>query len=116
MIEVDFKALGNRLRQKRQELGVSQFGVAAVAGLSPSFYGKIERGETKASLETFVLLLSVLNASADEMLADSLKNDLYADVDWNTYKAYARTIHDENEEMINAFYESDESGEETSFE
>jgi len=44
-----------------------------MCGVSMSFIGHIERGSRIMSLDTFIRLCRVLDASADELLWDSIK-------------------------------------------
>jgi transcriptional regulator with XRE-family HTH domain len=51
--------LGQRIRARRRELGLSQEGLAHNAGLDRSYVGRIERGEHNL---TFVSLVKVARA------------------------------------------------------
>lgn len=51
--------LGQRIRAKRRELGLSQEGLAHEAGLDRSYVGRIERGEHNL---TFVALVKLCRA------------------------------------------------------
>lgn len=51
--------LGQRIRAKRKELGMSQEGLANEAGLDRSYVGRIERGEHNL---TFVSLVRLCRA------------------------------------------------------
>lgn len=47
--------MGERLRERRSELHITQAEAAELLGLSLSFYGQIERGARKLSLEELVI-------------------------------------------------------------
>jgi len=47
--------MGERLRERRSELHITQAEAVELLGLSLSFYGQIERGARKLSLEDLVL-------------------------------------------------------------
>lgn len=51
--------LGQRIRARRQKLGMSQEGLAHEAGLDRSYVGRIERGEHNL---TFVSLVRIARA------------------------------------------------------
>ena len=51
--------LGQRIRSRRSELGLSQEGLANEAGLDRSYVGRVERGEHNL---TFVALLKLCRA------------------------------------------------------
>lgn len=55
--------VGNRVRQYRQRLGLSQEKLALNAGLTVSFLGDIERGNKKPTIESLEKLLRALNVS-----------------------------------------------------
>ena len=72
MKNIDYTAMGGRIRNARQSLGLSQLELAEQCGLSVSFLGHIERGSRKMSLETLVSVCEALNLSADYLLQDEL--------------------------------------------
>ena len=65
--------LGQRIRAKRKELGMSQEGLAHEAGLDRSYVGRIERGEQNL---TFVALVRLARAMKCDVAA--LTHDLPA--------------------------------------
>lgn len=58
--------LGQRIRQRRKELGMSQEGLAHEAGLDRSYVGRIERGEHNL---TFVALVKLCRAMGCDVAA-----------------------------------------------
>lgn len=72
MKNIDYTAMGGRIRGARQAAGLSQSELAERCALSVSFLGHIERGSRKMSLETLVSICEVLNLSADYLLQDEL--------------------------------------------
>lgn len=58
--------LGQRIRAKRRELGMSQEGLAHEAGLDRSYVGRIERGEHNL---TFVSLVKLCRAMKCDVAA-----------------------------------------------
>ena len=69
---MDYLRLGQRVRRQRKRLGMTQKEVAEKVGISLPFYGHIERGSRKASLETVINIANALGVSADTLLQDSL--------------------------------------------
>ena len=55
--------IGNRIRQHRKRLGLSQERLALNAGLTVSFLGDIERGIKKPTVESLEKLLRALDVS-----------------------------------------------------
>lgn len=58
--------LGQRIRARRRELGMSQEGLAHEAGLDRSYVGRIERGEHNL---TFVALIRLCRAMRCDVAA-----------------------------------------------
>ena len=71
-MNMDYEGLGKRIRTIRRQRGLTQKDAAIKVGISTAFFGLIERGQRKASIETLVSISNVLNASMDELLLDSL--------------------------------------------
>ena len=68
---IDYKALGAKLKQRRLFLDLTQEKVADKLGLSESFYSRIERGSRVLSLETLVKVACFFDVSLDYLLLDS---------------------------------------------
>jgi len=64
----DHPPFGDRLRARRQELGLSLRDVAGRLGLSPSLISQIERGRANPSVSTLYALVAELDLSLDELL------------------------------------------------
>lgn len=62
------RAVGRRLRELRQVVGLSQEDVALTAGLDRSYVGQIERGERNVSLVTIHKLASALGVAPHVLL------------------------------------------------
>ncbi len=61
--------LGNRIRERRQEVGLSQEVLAEQAGISPNTISRIECGQTAMSVETFQKLVRILGSDANWLLS-----------------------------------------------
>ena len=73
---VNYKALGKRIQQRRQQLGLSQNDAAEKLDLSTSFFSRVERGEKVASLETLIKIANFFEFSLDFLLQDSMKKSV----------------------------------------
>ena len=60
--------LGNRLREKRLELGYSQEELAEVIGIHRTYIGTIERGEKTVTITTLNKICKALNVTMSEFL------------------------------------------------
>ena len=73
MPELDYAAIGRRIRTARKKQGLTQETLAEMAGLSIPHMSNIENGKTKLSLPTLVRIANVLDSSLDALVHDSLK-------------------------------------------
>ena len=79
---MDYKALGQRIRQQRKLMEMTQEELASVADVSTSYIGHIERGIKHCSLETLVCICNALDIPPNSLLQDSLvKPPIEADLD-----------------------------------
>ena len=62
MKEIDYRAIGTRIRNCRRRAHMTQEQLAERAGISLSFLGHIERGSRIASVETIIRLSTALSA------------------------------------------------------
>lgn len=66
--EIDYVAIGRRIRKYRWESGISQEMLAEAAGVSTTHMSHIETGGTKLSLSVFVKIAHALRIPADFLL------------------------------------------------
>ena len=66
----DLIELGNRIRDRRQELRLSQEKVAEKAGISVNTVSRIEGGQSAMSIEIFIKMVQILGVDADELLGE----------------------------------------------
>ena len=71
-MELDYQAIGIRIRRLRKEQGLTQQRLAELSSQEPSNISHIERGATKLSLPTIVNIANSLNVTVDDLLCDSL--------------------------------------------
>ena len=71
-MELDYHAIGIRLRRLRKQQALTQQDLANLAHLEPSNISHIERGATKLSLPTIVNISNALGITVDDLLCDSL--------------------------------------------
>jgi len=73
---VNYVALGNRIRKIRRLQHLTQIQVSTSIGISLSFYGHIERGSRKASINTLVKISRALKTTPNDLLFDSMVWDV----------------------------------------
>ena len=57
------KTIGHRLRNYRQQSGLSQEKLAELSGCHPTYIGQVERGEKNATIESIAKIAEALNIS-----------------------------------------------------
>ena len=67
---MDYKRLGERIREERLRLNLTQAALAEAVDISDTYMGAIERGERSLTLDTLVRLVSRLGVTIDYMLSD----------------------------------------------
>jgi transcriptional regulator with XRE-family HTH domain len=67
---MDYKRLGERIREERLRLHLTQAELAEAIDISDTYMGAIERGERSLTLNTIVRLVNRLGVSIDYLLAD----------------------------------------------
>ncbi len=72
-MNIDYKAIGVRIKAARVRKGVTQGYIAEVTGLSTPHISNIETGNTKLGLPTVIHLANVLDVSVDELLCDNIR-------------------------------------------
>ena len=74
---VDYTAIGDRIRQRRSELKITQEKLGYMVGVSNSHISSIERAEKTPSLDTLLLICGALGISTDYLV----NGTIYTDVD-----------------------------------
>lgn len=72
---MDYKRLGERIREERLRLNLTQAVLAEAIDISDTYMGAIERGERSLTLDTLVRLVNRLGVTIDYMLADSVSDN-----------------------------------------
>ena len=71
-MELDYKAIGKRIKTARINAGMTQERLSVLIDLSPSHMSNIETGTTRVSLATMVNIANALSVTMDDLLCDSL--------------------------------------------
>lgn len=72
LMELDYIAIGKRIKINRIKLGVTQEYIADTIDITPSHMSNIETGHTKVSLPTLVAIANALRVNIDALLCDSI--------------------------------------------
>lgn len=93
-MELDYQAIGIRVRRFRKEQGLTQQKLAELSDQEPSNISHIERGATKLSLPTIVKIANALGITVDDLLCDSLLQS-HASFDKEVHLLLSDCSHDE---------------------
>lgn len=73
-VTVNYESLGNKIRERRNFLKVTQENLANDINVSASFISDIENGRRKMSLETMIKISLALKTSLDYFILDNVKD------------------------------------------
>ena len=65
MTDLNFKMIGQRIRERRQSLGITQEFIANCLDVNPSHISNIECGRANPSLTALVKIANILQCSVD---------------------------------------------------
>ena len=93
---IDYAALGERIKNKRVENKLTQEQLGEMCELSAAHIGHIERGTRILSVEVLFRIAQVLNVSVDYLLFDSVEND-------NILSSITPILKDSDKNKVNNF-------------
>jgi len=70
---VDYVAIGKRVKELRSKKVMSQEQLATCAEISITYLSNIENAHSKASLPTFIKIANALGCGVDSLLCDNIK-------------------------------------------
>ena len=73
VFEPDYKSIGNRIKQARKKLGITQEKLSEITEVSTSHMSHIESGKTKVSLPSLILIANALHTTVDSLLHDNIE-------------------------------------------
>lgn len=85
---MDYHKLGDRIREERKKLNLSQTKLSEKIGVSDTYLGAIERGEKSLTLDTLEKISKVFGVSIDYLLSDSIES-----TDQNIIDQFRRIIY-----------------------
>lgn len=75
MKDVDYAEIGARIRAARIIQKLTQEEASEKCDITSSYYGNIERGDKKMSVETLIKVAKGLNISTEELLFGDVKDE-----------------------------------------
>jgi len=94
---MDYVRLGQRIREERLKLRLTQTKLAEDIDVSDAYIGQIERGERSLTLDTLVRLVNRLGVTIDYLLKDSVEST--DDVIINQFKQIIDMQSDKRRQM-----------------
>lgn len=71
-MELDYKAIGKRIKIARIRADLTQESLAEMTDISPTHMSNIETGTTRVSLNALVSIANALSVTLDDLLCDSV--------------------------------------------
>lgn len=71
---MDYKQLGINIRNERKKQNLTIEELAFRADITPNYLGKIERAQTKLSLEVLIKIANALDVTSDDLLFHEFPN------------------------------------------
>ena len=106
MVSEIAKQIGQRIRNYRVKLGLSQEKLAEFSGVHPTYIGQLERGEKNATLESIEKISKALNLPLSklfEKLGDAVENQ--RDIPSECYDFLLSKTFKEQEQLFNILME-----------
>lgn len=87
-MDLDYYAIGNRIKSVRESAGYTQEKLAEMADISKTHISHIENGKTKFSLKTLVSIANALDTTADILLFDNMKK-ISQPIVWEVFQFFS---------------------------
>lgn len=100
-VTVNYENVGNKIRERRNFLKVTQENLANDINVSASFISDIENGRRKMSLETMIKISIALKTSLDYFVLDNVKDvKLKNNIKYDELKNILGTVDEKKESVF----------------
>lgn len=100
-VTVNYENVGNKIRERRNFLKVTQENLANDINVSASFISDIENGRRKMSLETMIKISISLKTSLDYFVLDNVKDvKLKNNIKFDELKNILGTVDEKKESVF----------------
>lgn len=100
-VTVNYENVGNKIRERRNFLRVTQENLANDINVSASFISDIENGRRKMSLETMIKISIALKTSLDYFILDNVKDvKLKNNIKYDELKNILGTVDEKKESVF----------------
>ena len=100
------KIIGQRIRNYRNEKGLSHEKLAALSGCHPTYIGQVERGEKNATLESIEKIAAAMNISLSTLF-EKIGDDRADSYPMKCYELVASKSKPEQEQLYKILIEID---------
>lgn len=101
------KIIGQRIRNYRNEKGLSQEKLAELAGCHPTYIGQVERGEKNATLESIDKIASAMNVPLSRLF-EKMGEDSSDSIPLKCYEFVASKRKAEQEILYKVLFEMEQ--------
>ncbi|MBR6594332.1 MAG: helix-turn-helix transcriptional regulator [Clostridia bacterium] len=102
------KTIGQRIRNYRTKLGLSQEKLAELSGCHPTYIGQLERGEKNATIESIQKIATSLNISLSKLFENlGGANTDERNIPLECYEFLLTKTRAEQEQIIKILFEMD---------
>ena len=102
------KIIGQRIRNNRTKLGLSQEKLAELAGCHPTYIGQLERGEKNATVESIEKIANALNLPLSKLFEKlGSANIAQKDIALDCYEFISAKTKEEQEYIYNILLNMD---------
>lgn len=100
-VTVNYENVGNKIRERRNFLKVTQENLANDINVSASFISDIENGRRKMSLETMIKISIALKTSLDYFILDNVKDvKIKNNIKYDELKNILGTVDEKKESVF----------------
>ena len=99
-IKIDWRQVGNRIAEMRMARGVTQLYLAEKTGLSETYIGYLEQGKRHGKISTYLLIVTALGFTLNDLVTVELKNELSDCLAWELSRALSACGTDERESIM----------------
>lgn len=102
------KIIGQRIRNYRTELGLSQEKLAELSSCHPTYIGQLERGEKNATVESIEKVAKALKISLPKLFENlGVQDDKNRNIPLECYEFLLTKTLEEQEQIIKILFEMD---------
>jgi transcriptional regulator with XRE-family HTH domain len=99
-MEINQVIIGERIRSKRSERGLTQKALAELVGISPPAINRFEKGIKVPSIDTLAKLAKILGVSTDFLLGSGADDDIFVDEEVKDAFKEFKQLSPENRQQI----------------